>query len=149
MSEAPGSADRRRQRWLLTALASAIVVLVGVVAVNLTATLLSDAWRRGRIDVVARFTGGEVDPSWPYLDAQDRTAQVCPPVNCVQAVGNEYLTLLKFSNVEEARRYAETLGPNGHQIDPLVLHFNGTPLSAPTRDEIIAGVSGINVSSPD
>ena len=56
---------------------------------------------------------------------------------------------LKFSNVEEARRYAETLGPNGHQIDPLVLHFNGKPLSALTRDEIIAGVSGINVSSPD
>ena len=67
----------------------------------------------------------------------------------VQAVGNEYLTLLKFSHVEEARRYAETLGPDGHQIDPLVLHFNGKPLSAPTRDEIIAGVSGINVSSPD
>ena len=136
MSEVPGSANRRRQRWPLAAaaLALAIVVLVGVVAVNLTATLLSDAWRRGRIDVVARFTGGEVDPSWPYLDAQDRTAQVCaPPVNCVQAVGNEYLTLLKFSNVEEARRYAETLGPNGHQIDPLVLHFNGTAISPHSR----------------
>ena len=150
MSEAPGSADRRRHRWPLAALALAIVVLVGVVAVNLTTTLLSDAWRRGQIDLVDAFTGGEVHPSWPYLDAQDRTAQVCAlPVNCVQAVGNEYLTLLKFSNVEEARRYAETLGSDGHQIDPLVVHFNGAPLSAPTRDEIIAGVSGINVSSPD
>ena len=150
MSEAPGSADRRRQRWPLAALALAIVVLVGVVAVHLATTLLSEAWCRGRIDVVARFTGGEGHPSWPYLDAQDRTAQVCaPPVNCVQAVGNEYLTLLKFSNVEEARRYAETLGSDGHQIDPLVVHFNGAPLSAPTRDEIIAGVSGINASSPD
>jgi hypothetical protein len=131
-------------------LALAIVVLVGVVAVNLTTTFLSDAWSRGRIDLVDAFTGGEVDPSWPYLSAQDRTAQVCaPPVNCVQAVGNEYLTLLKFSNVEEARRYAETLGSDGHQIDPLVVHFNGAPLSAPTRDEIIAGVSGINASSPN
>ena len=75
--------------------------------------------------------------------------QVCgAPVNCVQAVGNEYLTLMKFRTVDEARRYAETLGSEGRQIDPLVLHFDGTPLPLATRDEIVAGVSGINASSP-
>ncbi|WP_394276910.1 hypothetical protein, partial [Luteococcus sp.] len=107
------------------------------------------AWSRSKIDLVDTFARRAPNPDWPYLDTEDRTAQACAaPVNCVQAVGNEYLTLMKFASVDEARRYSETLGSDGRQIDPLVVHFDGTPLPQATRDEIVAGVSGINASSP-
>lgn len=138
-----------RPLWLVITLVSILMALAGIGAAYLTTTFLSDAWSRGQINLVDRFTRGTPNPDWPYLDAEDRTEQVCgAPVNCVQAVGNEYLTLMKFRTVDEARRYAETLGSEGRQIDPLVLHFDGTPLPLATRDEIVAGVSGINASSP-
>lgn len=137
-------------RWSVIALVATLAVLAVAGTVHVTTTLLSDAWSRGQIDLVDRFTREPPNPDWPYLDAADRTARVCvPPVTCVQAVGNEYLTVMKFATVDETRRHAETLGPDGRQIDQLVLHFNGTPLPPGTREEIVAGVSGINASSPE
>ncbi len=110
----------------------------------------SDAWSRAQIDLVGSFTTRSANPDWPYLDATDLTAQVCgSEVDCVQAVGNEYLTLLKFGGLGAASDYAETLGADAVQIDPLVVHFNGTELSAETREDIVYTLSNINASSPD
>ena len=116
---------------------------------------LSDAWSRARIDLLT-FTPDSPNPDWspdpdfPYLDANDLTSEVCgSEVNCVQAVGNEYLTLLKFGSVDAASDYAEILGADAAQIDPLIVHFNGTELSAETREGIIYTLSTINASSPD
>lgn len=78
-----------RPLWLVIALASILIALVGIGVAYLATTVLSDAWSRGQINLVDSFTSGTPNPDWPYLDAEDRTAQVCaPPVNCVQAVGN-------------------------------------------------------------
>lgn len=112
--------------------------------------VFSNAWSRGQIDLVERFTTASPDPDWPYLDASDRTAEVCgPKVSCVQAVGNSYLTVLKFGDVESARDYAKTLGSDAAQIDPLVVHFNGTPVDTKTREAIVHTLSNINASSSD
>ena len=79
-----------RPLWLVITLVSILMALAGIGAAYLTTTFLSDAWSRGQINLVDRFTRGTPNPDWPYLDAEDRTAQVCgAPVNCVQAVGNE------------------------------------------------------------
>ncbi len=110
---------------------------------------LSDAWSRGQIDLVESFTDS-TDYDWHHLAATDLTSEVCgSEVNCVQAVGNEYLTLLKFGSVAAASDYAEIWGTDAAQIDPLVVHFNGTELSAETREGIIYTLRTINASSPD
>ncbi len=78
-----------RSLWLVSALASILMALVSIGIAYLTTTVLSDAWSKGQINLVDRFTRGAPNPDWPYLDAEDRTSQVCAaPVNCVQAVGN-------------------------------------------------------------
>ena len=139
-----------RPLWLVITLVSILMALAGIGAAYLTTTFLSDAWSRGQINLVDRFTRGTPNPDWPYLDAEDRTEQVCgAPVNCVQAVGNEYLTLLKFGSVGAATDYAEILGTDAVQIDPLVVHFDGTELSTETREGIIYTLSSDNASSPD
>ncbi|WP_232547832.1 hypothetical protein [Propioniciclava soli] len=141
-----------KRRWVLPLALVAVIMVGGFGIVRLSSALVtwSDASNRGKLDLVAEFVNSEPNPDWPYLDTEDRTAQVCAaPVDCVQAVGNEYLTLLKFDDVDQARRYADSLGPDGHRIDPLVLHFDGTPVTAQAREEVIATVSGINASSPD
>lgn len=126
-----------------------LVVVVGAVAWA-ASVVLSDAWGRSQIDLVQSFTTADPDPDWPYLDAGDRTAAVCgPQVRCVQAVGNEYLTLLKFGSTDDARQYASTLASDAVQIDPLVVHFDGTPLSPVVRQQVVEAVAGINVASPD
>ncbi len=110
----------------------------------------SDAWSRAKIDLVGSFTTDSPNPDWPYLDATDLTSQVCDSeVDCVQAVGNEYLTLLKFGDSDAASDYAENLGAKAVQIDPLVVHFNGTELPTETREDIVYTLSNINASSPD
>ncbi len=78
-----------RPLWLVIVLVLILMALAVIGVAYLTTTVLSDAWSRGQIDLVDSFTRGTPNPDWPYLDAEDRTAQVCaPPVNCVQAVGN-------------------------------------------------------------
>ena len=131
----------------------AIVTMVTVSGCALVS--MSDAWSRAKIDLLT-FTPDSPDPSWssdpewPYLDATDLTAEVCgSEVDCVQAVGNEYLTLLKFGSVGAATDYAEILGTDAVQIDPLVVHFDGTELSTETREGIIYTLSSDNASSPD
>lgn len=132
------------------ALASIAIATATLVAGCSGITSAMDAWSRGQIDLVERFTTASPTPEWPYLDASDLTSQVCgSEVNCVQAVGNDYLTLLKFADVDAARDYAETLGLDGVQIDPLVIHFSDTELSPEARDEIVYTVSNINASSAD
>lgn len=149
MSESRDAEPAAPRRVILAAAGVVLVVLVGAV-VWVASMVVSDAWGRSQIDLVERFTSGDPAPDWPYLDAVDRTAAVCgSQLRCVQAVGNEYLTLLKFSNVDDARRHASTLGSDGVQIDPLVIDFDGLPLSPAVRQEIVEGVSGVNASSPD
>lgn len=109
-----------------------------------------NATTRGQIDLVGMFTTASSASDWSYLDAVDRTSSTCGPVtNCVQAVGSEYVTVLKFASVEDAARYAGTLGPRGAQIDPLVVDFNGKQLTAAQRSDAIKTLSGINADSPD
>lgn len=69
--------------------------------------------------------------------------------NCVQAVGNQYLVILKFGSVDDATEYAATLGEAGYQVDPLVIHFNGTQLPVDVRQDVITSVEQINADSPD
>ena len=127
----------------------AMMLVAGTVAWA-AAVVLSDAWGRSQIDLVERFAGGDADRQWPYLDAVDRTEAVCVTrTGCVQAVGNEYLTLLKFGSVDGARQYAKARGAASVQVDPLVIDFDGRQLSPQVRQEIVDVVSGINVSSPD
>lgn len=140
------------QMQLVTAPRRRTLALAGV-ALMLAASLggcVSNAASRGQIDLVAMFTTGSPDPGWPYLDATDRTRSTCGPVtNCVQAVGSEYVTVLKFASVEDAARYAATLGSRAVQIDPLVVDFNGKLLTAAQRSDVVKALSGINADSPD
>lgn len=111
----------------------------------------SDAWSRGQIDIVVMFTQGLQDPDWPYFnDMVDLTSQTCGEgVDCVQAVGNDYFNLLKFKTLGQARVYTESLGEDGAQIDPLVVHFTNASLTQAERDDIVDLLSDIYVSSPD
>lgn len=45
--------------------------------------------------------------------------------------------------------YTTTLGDGGHQIDLLVLHFNGNQLDPEDRNDVIGAVEQINADSPD
>ena len=111
--------------------------------------VVSDAWSRQQIDLVERFVNQPPHPDWPYLDAEDQTRTVCTRnLPCIQAVGNGYLTILKFSSISDARAHAESLGESGYQIDPLVVNFNGKPLGERVRGEIVDVLSGINAGSP-
>ena len=124
----------------------AIVTMVTVSGCALVS--MSDAWSRAKIDLVESFTTGSYD--WHYLNSTDLTSEVCgSEVDCVQAVGNEYLTLLKFGSVGAATDYAEIVGTDAVQIDPLVVHFDGTELPTEEREGIIYTLSNINASSPD
>ncbi len=124
----------------------AIVTMVTVPGCALVS--MSDAWSRAKIDLVESFTTGSHD--WHYLNSTDLTSEVCgSEVDCVQAVGNEYLTLLKFGSVGAATDYAEIVGTDAVQIDPLVVHFDGTELPTEEREGIIYTLSNINASSPD
>lgn len=135
----------------------ALPILVGALVLGgvagtawlLNTFVFSDAWSRQQIDLVS-WVDRPDNPQWPYLDVVDMTDAVCGPMApCVQAVGNRYLTLLKFDGVESARRYAEPLGPTAQQIDPLVIQFNGEAVSETERADVIHAVSGINARSPD
>jgi len=138
-----------RARWIIVTVLAGLGAVIGALAYA-GSVVLSDEWGRSQIDLVESFTKASPNPDWPYLDASDRTAEVCGSrVNCVQAVRSEYVTVLKFHSVEEARKYTETLGPDGVQIDPLVVHFDGIPLSAVTRADIVHTLSNINVDFPD
>ncbi|QXT63851.1 hypothetical protein [Tessaracoccus palaemonis] len=131
----------RALRLRLLAVAAAVAVVLGGCVPN--------AESRGRLDLVEAYTT-QTDPDWPYLDASDETSSVCGNVtNCVQAVGNQYLVLLKFGTVAEAAEYAATLGDAGYQVDPLVIHFNGTQLPVDVRRDVISSVEQINADSPD
>lgn len=136
-------------RWIIVAVIAALVAVLGTAAYAVS-VLFSDEFARSQIDLID-FTTASPNPDWPYLDdATDRTSEVCgSQVDCVQAVGNEYLTLLKFDSVKAAREYTETLGSDGVQVDPLVIHFDGTPLSTETREDIVYSVSNINVTHRD
>jgi hypothetical protein len=133
---------------------SLLVAVVAVVALELGGCqYLSaeefDKYGRSQLDLLA-LTKAEKNPDWPYLDVSDVTEEVCGPVtDCVQAVRSEYITWTKFRSIEEAARYAKGLGKNGEQLDPLVINFDGKPVTAEQRKEIVEGVSGINASSPD
>lgn len=128
---------------------SLLLVALGLIAAWFFARhYLSDAHQRARIDLVESFTGGPNNPEWPYLDAVDLTDEVCgAEVDCVQAVGNEYLSLYKFRSVEEAVHFVTPLGEAGFQADPIVLHFNGTELSEEERRGIAYTVYNYNTSS--
>lgn len=137
------------------AVASLAIVTAVAVSGCVDFVAMSDAWSRGQIDLLT-FTADSPnhdwspDPDWPYLDATDLTSEICgPEVDCVQAVGNEYLTLLKFGSVGAAADYAEFWDADAVQIDPLIVHFNGTELSTEEREDIVRTMSGINASSPD
>ena len=56
---------------------------------------------------------------------------------------------MKFGSVGAATDYAEIVGTDAVQIDPLVVHFDGTELSRETREGIIYTLSSDNASSPD
>lgn len=148
---------RPKQKGFTVRIAAASLAIVTAMVVVGCGDLnpLSDAWSRGQIDLLT-FTPDSPNPNWssnpdwPYLDATDLTSEVCgSEVHCAQAVGNEYLSLLKFGSVGAASDYAETLGTDAVQIDPLVVHFDGTELSAEDREGIIYTLSNINASSPD
>ncbi len=110
----------------------------------------SDAQSRAQIDLVEAFVDQPVDPDWPYLDAVDVTASTCTGnVACQQAVQSEYVTILKFADLDDASDYAAALGGDGVQIDPLVIAFHDDSLTTEQRLAIIQSVSGINASSPD
>lgn len=136
------------RRTVKIAVASLGIVTAVVVAGCGELNPMSDAWSRGQIDLVESFTTGSHD--WNYLNSTDLTSEVCgPEVNCVQAVGNDYLTLLKFDDVDAATDYAQSWGTDAVQIDPLVVHFDGTELPTEEREGIIYTLSNINASSPD
>lgn len=117
-----------------------------------TALLLTgcdDAWSRGQLDLNV-FTSEHYNYEGSYFFSVDVTDEVCGPVtDCVQAVRSDYFTWTKFASVESAGRYAKKLGNRGVQIDPLVLDFDGAPVSEAEREEIIEVASGFNASSPD
>lgn len=123
----------------------------------LTATLLtlclagcfSDAQTRAQIDLVEVFSSSS-DPDWPYLDAEDNTAELCQgSTKCVQAVRNQYLSILKFASVTEAASYVSSCDCDAHQVDPIVVVFDGQPLDDSLKESIVDGVKGIHVDFPD
>ena len=51
-----------RPLWLVITLVSILMALAGIGAAYLTTTFLSDAWSRGQINLVDRFTRGTPNP---------------------------------------------------------------------------------------
>lgn len=104
----------------------------------------SDAWSRSQIDLTSFV--GSTNADWPYLDAAEVTAEECPSLGCEQAVRSRYVSILKFPSVDAARRFAE--GCDCHQIDPIVVRFDGEPVAEDVRREIIHTLSNINAEDP-
>lgn len=127
----------------------AIAVAAVAAFALLTGGCVSNESSRAQIDLIASYTKDK-NPEWPYLDAVDQTGALCgPAVGCVQAVSNQYLALLKFGSAADAARYASAWGAEAHQVDPLVIRFNGTPLNPDDRLQVIRSVESINSDSPD
>lgn len=109
----------------------------------------SDSWSRSQIDL-ERFTGEAVEGYRPFENAHISTTKTCPDIDgCIQAVTSDHLVLIKFASNGEAENYAESIGEGATQIDPLVLDFTGSDLSASERDDAVKTVAGVNSGSPD
>lgn len=97
----------------------------------------SNAQTRSMIDLVNDVGGKDV------------SAEVCAEFHCEQAVRKDGVTLLKFAHIEEAKMYADALGGDGAQIDPLVIDFTGTDLTVKERLAIIETLYYTHVDYPD
>lgn len=108
----------------------------------------SDAWSRAQIDLVSSFVDyHDDDEGWPYLNAVDITALECAEVGCEQAVQSPYVSVLKFPSVSAAAEFEK--GCDCYAIDPIVVRFDGTPVSEKERRDIIYSLSNINAGSAD
>ncbi len=108
-------------------------------------TACSDADTRAQIDLQDFVKGA--DTEWEYLAAKDITDKECPDTGCDQAVQSPYVSILKFPSVDKAETFAK--GCDCHQIDPLVIRFDGKPVSEKDRRAIIDTLSNINAGSAD
>ena len=74
-------------------------------------------------DVVAAFTA---DADLPVTNPRDITADACATNDaCVAAVRSEEISIYRFESPNEAKKFAVTLGENGHQSDWIVLEYPG------------------------
>ena len=120
-------------RQIVISLAVATAALVGLAGCS------SNAQTRANIDLVNDLGGNPVDVS----------AEVCAEFGCEQAVRRDDVTLLRFVNTEEAKVYADALGDDGAQLDPLVIDFTGTDLTVKERWDIIRSLQYVHVDFAD
>lgn len=117
-----------------------VVLSLAVVTASLVGLAgCSNAQTRANLDLVNDFGGKDV------------SAEVCADIGCEQAArwDEKDVTLLKFSNIEEAKVYADALGSDGAQLDPLVIDFTGTDLTVKERWDIIRTLQYTHVDFAD
>lgn len=108
----------------------------------------SDASTRSTIDL-EKFA--EYQDEWTVQHGiVVATDDICTEsVPCVQAIRGNHFSVLKFRTLRDAEEHVESLGDEGHQIDPLVIEFTAGELSSAEREDVIYTFSNLNASSAD
>ena len=89
-------------------------------------------------DVVAAFTA---QADLPMTDPRDITADACATNDaCIAAVRSEEISIYRFASPNDAEKFAETLGDNGHQSDWIVLEYPGAKFDSDPTKSSYAGL---------
>ncbi|WP_166789490.1 hypothetical protein, partial [Cryobacterium sp. TMS1-20-1] len=74
-------------------------------------------------------------------DPRDITADACATNDaCIAAVRSEEISIYRFASPNDAEKFAETLGDNGHQSDWIVLEYPGAKFDSDPTKSSYAGL---------
>jgi len=79
----------------------------------------------------------------------DATATICGDGSCVQAVDSDTALLRKFATQAEAEEAAAALGDRGRLSGWIVVELKPDGLSPTDQAQLMQGIDGTNVDSPD
>ena len=113
-----------------------------VVAIGLTLSgyqaVLEPRSIMGVDDVVAAFIA---QADLPVTNPRDITADARATNDaCIAAVRSEENSIYRFESPNEAEKFAETLGENGHQSDWIVLEYPGAKFDTDPTKSTYAGL---------
>lgn len=113
--------------------------VAAVAAVLAMSGCVADGADRGELDLTDSFTDGQVAYTGDLLVTTDATDAYCHDgADCLEAVSNQYLSILTFDSEGAAQNYLDSIGENAYQFGNIVVHFDGgTPVTDDERETVL------------
>ncbi len=110
---------------------------VGAMALVMLGIISTVWWTAGGVEVFAQRTVGDLLAASPELDPIEATSQLCGDPVCVEGWRTNFGSYLRFESRGEAEYWATLLGPEGVQLDTVVLDMRGHDLTFEQRRKAI------------